>query len=261
MQETYVALSGALAIERRMATIANNISNANTAGYRADHVTVAGIRANPDYAIMTGSTDSALRVDPPAPNFFDALYASLNRDAIDYSPGFTRETKVPSDVAIDGDGFFAVKTPQGERYTRAGNFAVSPDGILKTVDGYPVLGVGGQEIKTGGARFVIKPDGTVLDAKGAETGRIRIVAIPDKALLAKEGAGLFNVTRKNFQPQEADMKKTQLRQGWLEGSNVEVVDELVDMIQIERAYQSFQKIIQTSEETDGHLIAAAAGGQ
>lgn len=260
MQELYIALSGAMAIERRLSSITNNISNANTIGYCSDQITIAGVKANPNYAIMNGSTAPELDVDSPPPNFFEALFASLNRNAIDFTHGYPRETEINTDLWLDGEGFFVVNTRNGERYTRAGNFAMRSDGVLTTADGFVVADEKNNEIKIETTRFRVEENGTVYDADDKEAGKIKIVTIPYKQSLIKVGKSFFKLTQNVAPPKVAEENTFRVRQGWIEGSNVEIIDELVNMIQVQRAYESYQKIIQTSDAMSGHLISTVVGG-
>lgn len=255
MQDMFIALSGAMAMERRLATHANNLANAGASGYKADHVTVSGLRCAPDRGVMARSTADELDVEPPEGNFYSALYASLTHDAVDHREGVPRETNSPTDVMIAGDAHFVVNTPRGERYTRQGSFTLSPDRVLRTLEGFEVQGDNKREIEIDTPQFRIRPDGSIIDGEGGEIGQIRLVHIPDKQNLVKEGGALFRAEGAG-RIEEADPDKVELRQGWVEGSNVEVVNELIDMIQIHRAYESFQRTIQTSDSLTGQLIRA-----
>jgi len=255
MQEMYVALSGALAAERSMATIANNIANVATAGYCADHVTVSGVLPPSDTAGIANDVDPKLGVPRATPGFVEVLYASLERDAVDLSPGVVRETSVKTDLMIEGDGFFVIDTPAGDRYTRQGAVHLRADGAMVTLDGMKLANASGGQIQIETADFKVAPDGTVTDGKGKDAGKLRIVTIPDKALLIKDGGARFRVDKEDFEPEEADPKAVKVRQGWLENSNVHIVDELISMIQVQRAYQSYQKLIQTSDSMTSQYIS------
>jgi len=256
MQEVYLALSGARAIERSMGVIANNMANSNTPGYRADHLAVAGLASVPDYDALTRSSAEELNVEPPQPTFYTALMPLLSEQTIDPNPGVARNSGLQTDLLIDGQGFFAVQTPQGERYTRAGNFTVGTNGMLTTMNGYPVAGQGSQGIKVNGADFKVRSDGGVYDAKGKQVGTIKIVAFPDARALAKEGASLFKVAGASAQPVVVDRAKVSLKQGWLEESNVQTISELVDMIAAQRMYEAYQKLIRTSDDMSVQYEAA-----
>ena len=226
---------------------------------RAILAEIAGLLAPPDYGVMNASASEDLHVPAVKPSFFEALYASLNHDAIDFSPGPARQSGATTDLMIDGDGFFAIKTPQGERYTRQGAFLVNSEGYLVTTDGHRVLGRqgdGGIEVKT--PRFEVKTDGTILDAEKKQIGELRLVTFAKPGLLEKEGAALLRPRGAGVQPVEIDKKDVQVRQGFLEGSNVQIIDELVSMIMTHRAYESFQKLIQTSAQMNEQCISTLA---
>jgi flagellar basal-body rod protein FlgG len=233
-----------------MAIVANNIANASTPGYCADRVVIGGAAAS--------RASGAPNPENASARFPDLLYASIEKQVTDFTPGMARETGLSTDLLIDGDGFFAVQTPWGERYTRQGNLRLDSEGRLATVDGNPVLGINGQPIEIATARFTVRPGGEITDAQGQEVGAVRLVEFPDPRWVLKEGNGLFRVTSPEGAPVAANPETVSVRQGFLASSNVQIVNELVTMIGIERAYQSFFKVMQTVDGLDGQMIAASS---
>src|SRR6185369_563069 len=144
----YSALSGNIAAMKRMEIISNNLANVNTPGFKKDKMLFESMLAgasNPP-AVPQGST-----ADPILQK--DNVY-------IDYEAGTVAQTGNPLDLAIEGDGFFVVNTPEGPAYTRQGNFRVAADGTLVTVDGFPVMGQGGA-IRVQGSKVEVDPKGVV----------------------------------------------------------------------------------------------------
>lgn len=161
----------------------------------------------------------------------------------DHSSGAMISTGNPLDLAIDGPGFFAL---EGDKYTRAGNFKLDSEGFITTTKGVRVLGSGGAiqvpngklEISSSGDVAV---DGTIID-------KLRVVGFSDKAKLKKEGDT-------NYTSNEAAIESTSgVKQGFLEASNVNVVQEMVNMIELYREYESNQKMVQTFDEAASKVV-------
>ena len=222
----YSALSGNLAAMTRMDIISNNLANVNTPGFKKDKVSFEGLLSSVTTppAVPTSST-----ADPILQK--ENLY-------VDYSSGPVVQTGNPLDLTIDGDGFFAVSIPEGIAYTRQGNFRLSADGSLVTADGYPVQGQSGP-IRVSGSKVEIDPKGVVM-VDGEESGTISMFDFPKPYALKKTGSALFMPTDTETPPQVA---KGELRQGHLEGSNVETVSEMVQMIENNRYFEACQRVI------------------
>jgi flagellar basal-body rod protein FlgF len=230
----YSALSGAIAQQRSLDITANNVANANTVGFRADRVAF-------DQALATAGARTA---QPPS-----LRYVVAERITTDTSAGALRTTGNPYDLALNGDGFFVLATPQGERYTRAGSFLTGADGMLQTPDGTPLVAEGGPAARIripGGTRDVtVGPDGTV-SADGQEVGRVRVVTFADPATVGKEGESRFmSVAR----PQNA-AATTEVVQGAVETSNVNPIAGLNELITTSRLFDSFQRVIRTFADLD-----------
>jgi flagellar basal-body rod protein FlgG len=222
----YSALSGNLAAMKRMDIISNNLANVNTPGFKKDKMAFEGLLSSittPPMVPPSTTADPILQKD----NIF-----------IDYSSGPVAQTGNPFDMAIDGDGFFVVATPDGPAYTRQGNFRLSADGTLVTVDGFPVQGQGGA-IRVSGSRIEIDSKG-VVTVDGTESGTISMVDFPKPYALTKTGSALFVPTDAETIPQPA---AGGLRQSHLEGSNVETITEMVQMIETSRYFDACQRTI------------------
>lgn len=235
MEGIYPVLSGALAEEKRLELIANNLANLNTGGFKRDYPLFEGV--NPGAAGSPG----------PSP-----MFGLLSGIVTDFSTGPLRMTGEPLDVAIEGDGFFAVQTPHGIRYTRDGHFGLNEAGQLVTGSGDPVMGAGGLVLLPSGTVSIaedgkVSVRGTEAKAVPVEVDAIQVVQFSDPGRLTKAGQTLFEANGEEPVPSATP----RLRQGMLEGSNVNPVGEMVVMIEVLRLYEAAQKAIQTADEMAG----------
>ena len=209
------AAAGALRLwEQKQELIAHNLANANTTGFKAER----------SFAQLLGDVTPVLGT------------------RTDLSGGAVRTTGNPLDLALEGDGFLVVGTPNGERLTRGGELRLDDTNRLVTTDGHPVLGAHGEiRVPPKTAELVIGRDGTIA-ADGRPLGRLRLEGVPPDAPLARDGAGRWipGATR----PPAAGVR---VRQGALEESNVNPIATLVDMITAQRAYASIQKAVTTMD--------------
>lgn len=213
--------------------IAENLANINTSGYKTQRVFR---RVLDDVA---SNQRSALSVQ------------TFTR----FAQGEVEITQRPLDIAINGDGFFVIETPLGQRYTRCGAFTISPAGILTTLGGDVVLGNGGP-IMINGSQVSISRDGRVL-VDGSEVGIISIVRFSNPATLIREGNQYVATTE---EPTPVDADEVDLVQGALERSNVNPIDEMVEMIAIQRGFESDQRAIRLQDESARNLIQSAGRG-
>lgn len=244
MEAIYPVLSGALAQEKRLELITNNLSNVGTSGYKKDVPVFEGlIPENTNNAEQVGGNVTS----SPA-------FGHFSRTTTDLSAGAVRTTGQPLDIAIEGEGFFSVQTPEGIRYTRNGHFTLDTNGQLATSGGFPVLGSGGPITLPAGA-VSIDSDGRI-SVSGGEAGAtpIEIDLLPvyqfsKPEQLKKIGGTLFEAINGDAIPST----EGKLRQGALEGSNVDPVEEMVAMIEVMRLYESAQKAIQTADQIAGKV--------
>ena len=211
----YIAAQGMLAEQVRQAQLANNLANASTPGYKPDH----GVQR--DFASLL--LDNTVTGQP-----IGTLQAgvTVDRTVTDLTPAGLHDTGRPLDFGIAGDGFFAVRTAQGTRYTRDGQFTANAQGQLVDTQGDPVLSAGGQPIAIG-------PGGTV------PATALGVFAVPGAA---KQGNNLFTGTA-------AGQATGVARAGALEQSGVDSVQTMTDMIASMRAYQAGQSAIQSIDQT------------
>jgi flagellar basal-body rod protein FlgF len=232
----YCATSGAIAQQRSLDVVANNVANAGAVGFRGDRVAFR--------EALTRSQNAA----GPAKSLHYTLVSQVQTDS---SQGSLHQTGNPLDLALQGDGYFAVETPQGERYTRAGSFLLDATGVLRNHDGYRVLSGTGDSrqpitIAPGVATVEVSPDGTV-SADGTPVGRLRIVRFDDPNTLIKEGASLFAAPA-GTRPLNAE--QTEVAQGFLESANVNAVGSLNELINANRSFEAFQRVIRTYGQLD-----------
>ncbi|MGR3782054.1 MAG: flagellar hook-basal body complex protein [Albimonas sp.] len=221
---TYLALSRQSGLLKEMQVVANNIANASTTGYRREGVIFAEmIEPLPEGAASLSMTEARVR-------------------RTDFSQGAMVRTGGPLDVAIEGDGFFMVQTPQGPTLTRNGAFARDAAGALVTLDGYPVLDEGGAALFVPAVgEAVIATDGTVT-VDGEVQGRLAVVTVPEPDRLIREGGVMFRAD------QPLEPADGVVFQGFVEGGNVQPVVELARMIEVQRAYELGQAMLEREDE-------------
>jgi flagellar basal-body rod protein FlgF len=235
----YLAAAGALVQQMRLDLLANNVANINTLGYKGDE---AVFRVSPQATDEqpTASVDGTQPLSPYAPPF---------SSVIDFSQGALQKTGNPLDVAISGKGFFGIQTPDGIQYTRQGNFTLNAQGVLVTQDGYPVLGQGG-EITLDKGTVAIDDQGRVT-LNGDDVDQIQITDFSNPDTLKKVGSGRF-VAEDPTKAQPA--ANPDLREGYLETSNVNPVRSMTEMIETARAFQAYQKVIQSEDDASAKSI-------
>jgi flagellar basal-body rod protein FlgF len=233
----YIAASGMLAEQVRQDQIANDLANASTPGYKSDRSAQTSfgdlLLSNSETGQQIGSL---------------ALGAQIAEIKTDLTPAGLKETGEPLDVALDGEGFFALQTPQGTRYTRNGQFTVDAKGQLATANGFLVLDDNGKPITVGATDGMsIGADGTITKA-GQTVAKLGVVSLTNPV---KQGDTLFAGTPGQRPAQ------TSVRQGYLENSGVNAATAMIDMLTSMRAYEAGQKVIQTIDETLNKGITAA----
>lgn len=234
-----VGLSAQQVLQKRMDTTANNLANMTTAGFKVEHLVTREISEKPATA-ADNPTDIA---------FADAWM--LQRD---FSPGSLERTGNPLDFAIEGEGFFAIQTPGGEAFTRDGRFQLDEQGRVVTRNGDPVLGDGGPiTIDPLGGPISVSREGSITQ-DGTVVGTLRVSNFATPAALEKIGSNLWRAT--DEQPQAAT--NSRVVSGFVEGSNVNAVLELTEMIEISRAYTSVAKMISQSDDLRGSSIEKLA---
>ncbi|WP_134681246.1 flagellar hook-basal body complex protein [Paracoccus ravus] len=222
----YASLTRQSGLMREMRAIANNIANANTTGFRREGVLFS------EYMVSLRSGGETLAM------------ANIRGRMVDLSQGAMQATGSSHDLAIDGDGFFMVQTPEGNRLTRAGAFATNAEGEIVNPDGHPLLDDGQAPIAVppGTRSLGIAEDGTI-SADGTPIGRVGVFESPDPADLRHVAGTLFEAPE---DPETAEEAK--VRQGFLEESNVEPVAEIARMIEVQRAYELGQSFLDQEDK-------------
>jgi flagellar basal-body rod protein FlgF len=240
-----IGLSRQSVLQRELDVIANNLANLNTTGFKQD------ISQFEQYLM------SVARQNNFRPTDSRLSYVHDRGTVLDLRPGPMQQTGNPLDVAIQGDNFLAVQTPQGERYTRNGALQLNADGELVTSHGYQVLGDGGPiQFQQQDSNIAISSEGSVSVRSGGVAnvsvirGKMRIVNFPQEQRLRKDGENLF-VTPGDMAP--ADAPKAYVLQGAIEKSNVESVSMITRMIDVSRSYST----IATLPKNEGDLHKTA----
>jgi flagellar basal-body rod protein FlgG len=258
----YTALSGAMAQSQRLDTIANNLANVNTPAFKRDQ------QVFQEYLTANEKPSDVIQA-PRIPASIESFYDMQGGDKsfvdtagtyTNFSQGTMKNTGNALDVAIDGKGFFEIATPQGVRFSRLGAFKLDGNGQLVTKDGHPVLKAApeGTDPETrvikvsGQAQVTITDSGDVYDGD-AVVGKISLVDIPGKDALSKVGGSLYEF-KKNVKPEVVNVANPSFKQGFIEGSNVNIVQEMTDMIQTTRTFESTQKAIHAYDSMADKLI-------
>lgn len=229
----WMAASGASSQITALESTANNLANANTVGYKADQ---AVFQEHLIAAMYAGRAQREMR------------YTGVATVATDMRAGPLQVTNKPLDVTIDGEGFFAVRTPQGERYTRAGAFQLGADGNLVTPQGYPVLDSSGNplNVQPDVKSLSIGDDGT-LSADDTEVGQLKIVKFRELGGLEKEGEQLFRATARSG---AAEVTTAVVQAGALEMPNVSIVKGMTDLVSATRAFEALQRAVESFSQLE-----------
>lgn len=254
LRALYTSATGMKAQESLIDNTANNLANVNTTAFKRSRMDFADLYYTSQRA--PGSSVSTAQVSPTGLQIGNGVRVVATSKS--FVNGTAEQTGNPLDVAIEGDGFFPVEVTNGEtRYTRAGSFKLDNQGRLTTPDGYVVLP--GITITSGSDNMSITvgKDGTVQagttgSAQGRQTvGQLQIATFLNPAGLSSEGNNLYAETVASGAAQLGNPGDTgygQLNQGFLEGSNVEVVTELISLIAAQRAYEINSRAIRAGDE-------------
>ncbi len=275
----YTGAAGMVAQMHRMDILSNNLANVDLTGYKKDtaihksfpELLLRRTADNGVYRFPFGSMDTTPVVGKIGTG------VELNESFTVFTQGSLKETGNSFDLALEGEGFFAVQTPYGERYTRDGAFVLGKEGFILTKQGYPVLGENGPiQIKKN--NFIVDQDGKIFQNSSFAgdlerlvsleenewentelVDRLRVVDFRRTRYLKKQGESLWLETQESGRPFTSTVENDiKVRQGFLESSNVNPVTAMVQMIEVNRAYEANQKVIQTHDTMTGRLINEAA---
>jgi flagellar basal-body rod protein FlgF len=235
----YVGLSAQLALQRRLDTIANNVANQTTPGFRAEEVSFATL-------ISRSSSEPV-------------SFVSRGENFLSMKSGPITHTGRSLDVAIRGDAWLGVRTPEGPVYTKDGRFEMSATGELRSVTGAPILDAGGAGIQLDPAAGppVIGADGTISQ-NGRRVGAIGLFSFPPDAKLSRV-AGSSDVTADRPAVAQLDFTRVGVEQGYLEGSNVNPVSEIARLISVQRTFDAVSASITDIENSQQEAIRGLAG--
>ncbi|MFW5487013.1 MAG: flagellar basal-body rod protein FlgF [Desulfovibrio sp.] len=268
-QSNLSALFGAMSNEHRLNLIANNLANVNTTGYKKDKVAFKDVFMHfaHDYIL---DSKPYIRAKPLWPEADVIAKPRLSDQKTDFSQGSLKVTGNPLDLAIQGEGFFKVQNPQtGDTfYTRNGNYMLDNGGQIIDGNGNYLLAGGGPVTVPQNSTLVIDQAGNIR-AGEQEVGAIDLVTFNNPEDLKKVGANLYTMdnpaeiplnTGAPEVPEGEDSPRVvgAIQQGFLESSNVEVVTEMVAMIEVQRSFEAYQKIMTGTQQMDQKLIATAA---
>lgn len=269
LKGVYTALSGAIAQTLKMDTIANNIANVNTTGFKKDQQTFS------EYLTAMEKEQDVMKV-PRMPASIDSFYELNGGDKAfvdaagtytNFEQGSLKSTGGKLDVAIEGAGFFEVGTPNGVKLTRAGNFTVDGNGQLVTKDGYPVLmeaaeGADGlvagenfdsRTVRISGTATINISDGGEVFEGETKIGKLSVVNAANTDALQKIGNSYYTL-KENMNAEISSIKAPSLKQGFLETSNVNIINEMTDMIMAQRVFEGTQKAISAYDNMSDKLI-------
>lgn len=245
------AMFGAMSNEIRMNQIANNLANVNTNGFKKDVVAFKDTFARFAHDYLVDSK-GFLRDKEMWPKANVIAKPRLSDQRMDFSQGSMKETGNPLDFSLLGDGFFKVRTPDGDYMTRDGSFKLTSDNRLVTPRGFEVLGEGGPITIPPGGRVEVDPTGRI-HVNGQVVDTFQLVDVDDKNMLQKIGNNLYQIDPAS-QAQEIAPGELSVEQGFLEAGNVNVVTEMVNMIEVQRSFQMYTKAMQAEQGMDRKLV-------
>ncbi len=234
----YAGASSMISQGDYQAVIARNLANINTVGYKKNVAVFQSLISQSQDKDMTPGTGS-----------------TLGTITTDFSQGTLEYTGNDLDISIKGEGFFVVKADTGILYTRKGQFMLSRDMTIITPEGWPLLGHGGEiQVPQNTKSITVKENGNVsADGKGID--KIKITAVPDLTALEPIGGCAYKLSDKV--PQPKDSTDFKIAQRYLERSNVNAIDEMVNMISNMRGYQVSHKVTDSIDDTLKKLIKLA----
>ncbi len=243
IRSLYTAVSGMIATENKQNTVVNNMTNANTIGYKADNLVT---KSFDDVLIQnqqkTGdSTYKTRKIGKMS------LGVAIDGVVTRFDQGDLKQTDIKSNFAINGSGFFAIQTADGVKYTRDGQFSVNNQGYLVNSSGDFVLGINNNTgalgpINVGNSDYVLDANNNIV-INGVATQKIAIADFADYTQLEKVGDNYYEID------ENPTFIQGDVRQGFLETSNVNILNEMVDMISVMRNFETNQKFVGMIDET------------
>lgn len=259
MEGLYIAASGGTKQLKKLNILSNNIANINSQGFKRDMLIYEEKRSSFQQTPLTGSgtknLNSLYRSDP-AVSYVQATHSLTN-----FEQGSLIKTDNPLDVAIEGEGFFVVDTPNGDRYTRNGNFHLDGSGQLVDQKGNGIVTRNDEPILIpfGTKQITIDQNGSIFG--GAEInqdqlGQLKIVNFNNLQVLIKEGEGFYKIS--DSSAKEILVDNAKVLQGYTETSNANAIHEMTQMIETVRQLEAYQKVIQSIDEADNQSVNSLA---
>lgn len=242
----YTSASGLMAQQMKQETIANNLANINTTGYKRDQSLLTSF---PHMLLNTVSREFG----PAGHRGVGSinLGSLVEENAVIFTQGQVFETEGALDFAVEGEGFFAVMTPGGIHYTRSGHFLRDSQGSLVTPQGYPVMGERGP-ITLPGESVHVDSYGNI-SSNGQFIDRMILVEFANPETLRKLGGSLFEAVQQTDIANSMGLN-SRVHQGFLEGSNIDMVEEITQAITAFRIYEANQKTLQAQDELLGKCV-------
>jgi flagellar basal-body rod protein FlgF len=238
---TSAAASGIRSRIESLDMLANNIANAASPGFKTDRASF-GLYLSAEASSPIGTTPTVLPV--------------TERQWTDFAQGSITPTGNQLDLALGGKGFFVANGPSGPLYTRGGNFQISKQSELETLDGYTIQGTDGRPIQLDSSKAVeVSPDGTIRQ-DGQAISQISLVDFPDSTALSKQGNNYFRLDVSSANP--APASEAQIQQGKLEAANSQPAESAVGLVNIMRQFESLQKALAIGNEMDRETVQDVA---
>lgn len=253
----YIAATGMQSQQTNVDTIANNLANVNTPGFKKGRVSFSDLVAQEATRLPANGVDAVAGLGAATRTGVGVGIANMGR-VLDV--GDLKKTDSPFDIAIAGQGFIEVQMPDGSRaFTRGGTLKVNSDGMLSTMAGYPLKP--GIAIPDNATDMTITLDGHVMvrvsgQSAATDAGQLELVKFPNAGAITPMGDNLYRTNDNAGEPiamRAGDDGSSQIRQGFVESSNVKLVDEMVSLMVAQRAYEANVKIAQASDEMLGMI--------
>ncbi len=239
-----VGLSKQVSLQRKMDTIANNLANINTNGFKEDRLLLE------EYQMPIARHNNFKHSDKKL------SFVQDHQSFVMLDEGPLVQTDSDTDIGISGEGYFVVETPQGERYTRNGGFQINNEGTLVTSEGHPVLGQGGAiQINENTSFFNVTRDGSIETNQGIQD-QLRIVRFETPEKLEKRPGTLFETDEEAL-----DAVNFSIHQGMIEKSNVQPITEMVQMVEVTRAYTRLSDMLKQGADLKKDALGQLANAQ
>jgi flagellar basal-body rod protein FlgF len=241
---SYVALSAQMALQKQLETVANNVANASTSGFKADR------------PLFQSYIDRFA-----GPGGSGVAYVQEGQSYIDRTSGSVENTGNPLDIALDGNGYLAVNTPQGTMYSRDGHLKIGADATLLGAGGLPLQGADGSpiQIPDGYTQLQIKADGSIkamVNQRLIDVAQIGVFRPDNPSVVTKGGNGLLTAPQSMMQPVTPNDGGARVVQGALEGSTVKPMSEIANMTELSRAYDRLQSLLTDENDREQKMIDA-----